>query len=231
MPHATSSVRAGGSARSAAISAADLLVPAGPLARARTGPCRSTSRRTPAPAARSTPASPDSIAHPWRCRSPRPSCPSSPRRRARCRPATAGSTSRSGTASARSRSSTAATVDLQSRNGRPLTRYFPELAFPDGPLRARRRDRAVRRRGPPGLRRARPADPPGEVAHRHARREDADAVHRLRPARARRRGAARAAAGRAARPPRAASSTSPSTSRPRPRTPPRPSRGCTAPRA
>ena len=32
-------------------------------------------------------------------------------------------------------------VELQSRNGRPLTRYFPELRFPPGPLRARRRDR------------------------------------------------------------------------------------------
>ena len=40
--------------------------------------------------------------------------------------------SRSGTASARSRSSTAAQVHLQSRNGKPLTRYFPELAFPAG---------------------------------------------------------------------------------------------------
>ena len=41
--------------------------------------------------------------------------------------------------------------------------------------------------GPPGLRRARPAHPPRRVAHRHARRADADALHRLRPARARRR--------------------------------------------
>ena len=48
------------------------------------------------------------------------------------RPATAGSTSRSGTASARSPSSTATRVELQSRNGKPLTRYFPELAFPAG---------------------------------------------------------------------------------------------------
>ena len=30
---------------------------------------------------------------------------------------------------------------LQSRNGRPLSRYFPELQFPRRPLRARRRDR------------------------------------------------------------------------------------------
>ena len=38
-------------------------------------------------------------------------------------------------------------VDLQSRNGEPLRRYFPELAFPAGALRARRRDRDPRRRG------------------------------------------------------------------------------------
>ena len=30
-------------------------------------------------------------------------------------------------------------VYLQSRGGKPLRRYFPELVFPRGPLRARRR--------------------------------------------------------------------------------------------
>ena len=36
---------------------------------------------------------------------------------------------------------------LQSRNGKPLGRYFPELVLPRRPLRARRRDRRARRRG------------------------------------------------------------------------------------
>ena len=36
-------------------------------------------------------------------------------------------------------------VYLQSRNGKPLRRYFPELELPGRPLRARRRDRPVRR--------------------------------------------------------------------------------------
>ena len=76
---------------------------------------------------------------------------------------------------------------------------LPRARVPGGPLRARRRDRALRRRRRPGLRRARPADPPGGVADRDARREDADAVHRVRPARARRRDPLRAAAGGAAR--------------------------------
>ena len=61
---------------------------------------------------------------------------------------------------------------------------LPGAGVPRGALRARRRDRALRRPRPPGLRRARPAHPPGEVAHRHAGRDDADALHRLRPARA-----------------------------------------------
>ena len=30
-------------------------------------------------------------------------------------------------------------VYLQSRGGKPLRRYFPEVQFPDGPLRRRRR--------------------------------------------------------------------------------------------
>ena len=39
-------------------------------------------------------------------------------------------TSRSGTASAASCSATATTIELGSRNERPLTRYFPELVEP-----------------------------------------------------------------------------------------------------
>ena len=54
---------------------------------------------------------------------------------------------------------------LQSRNGRPLSRYFPELAFPRGRLRARRRAGDPRRGRAAGLRRAPAADPPGRVAH------------------------------------------------------------------
>ena len=60
-------------------------------------------------------------------------------------------------------------VYLQSRNGKPLTRYFPELALApagryvlDGEI--------VVHGGPSGLRRARPAHPPGRVADRPARR-------------------------------------------------------------
>ena len=80
---------------------------------------------------------------------------------------------------------------------------LPRAEVPRRPLRARRRDRAVRRRGPPGLRRARPAHPPGEVADRHARGVHADALHRVRPAGRGRRRAARPAPGGAPRAPRA----------------------------
>ena len=48
-------------------------------------------------------------------------------------------------------------AEIRSRNDRPLTRYFPELRFPPGPLRDRRRDRRARRARARGLRRARPA--------------------------------------------------------------------------
>ena len=122
-------------------------------------------------------------------------------------------------------------VYLQSRNGRPLTRYFPELKFPGRPLRARRRDRAVRRARPAGLRRARPAHPPGRVAHPHAGRADPDALHRLRPARRRRRGSARAAAARAPRAAREARRRARSTSRRPSSTPTAPRSGWRAPRA
>ena len=65
----------------------------------------------------------------------RPAAPAAARALAQraCLRATAGPTSPSGTASARSPSSTATRSYLQSRNDRPLTRYFPELAsFPAG---------------------------------------------------------------------------------------------------
>ncbi len=82
-------------------------------------------------------------------------------------------------------------VELGSRNERPMTRYFPELVARRhrGAARAvrhRRRDRhRLRRRI--GLRGAATATAPGRVAGADARRADARLVHRVRPARARRR--------------------------------------------
>ena len=90
-------------------------------------------------------------------------------------------------------------VQLQSRNGRDLTRYFPELRFAPGRLHPRRRDRHPRRVGPAGVRPPRPAHPSRQVARRDARREDAGDLHRLRPPCARRRRPARAALPRAPR--------------------------------
>ena len=79
-------------------------------------------------------------------------------------------------------------VYTQSRDLKPLDRYFPELAAPflrpaAGALRARRRggDRPRRR---PGLRGAAAADPPGRVAGPHARRGVAGLVRGLGPPRA-----------------------------------------------
>ena len=66
-------------------------------------------------------------------------------------------------------------VHLQSRNGKPMNRYFPEVVEAIGKMKAdrardRRRDhRRGRRR--PGVRPARPAHPPGGVAREDARRE------------------------------------------------------------
>ena len=77
-------------------------------------------------------------------------------------------------------------VFLQSRNGKPLGRYFPELTLPpgryvlDGEIVVRDAD------GTRGLRRARPAHPPGRLAHRAPGRGDPRRVRRLRPARPRR---------------------------------------------
>jgi hypothetical protein len=67
--------------------------------------------------------------------------PCSPRPPPDCRTATAGSTSRSGMGSARSSSATRDEVLIQSRDLKPLDRYFPELAEP-----IRRCSRALRRR-------------------------------------------------------------------------------------
>ncbi len=75
---------------------------------------------------------PITIAPEWRFRSSLRSSRSSRSRERRCRRARTGRTSRSGTASARSRSSTATTSIVQSRGGKPLHRYFPELDFPEG---------------------------------------------------------------------------------------------------
>ncbi|CAA9502017.1 MAG: DNA_ligase_IV_Ku-like, partial [uncultured Solirubrobacteraceae bacterium] len=76
---------------------------------------------------------------------------------------------------------------------------LPGARLPAGALRARRGDRPLRRPGPTGLRRPRPARAPGRVADRDARQGDADALRRVRPARARRRGPPRAPAGGAPR--------------------------------
>ena len=83
-------------------------------------------------------------------------------------------------------------VELGSRNERPMTRYFPELvaavkAELPRALRHRRRDH--HRHGPrSGLRGAATAHPPGRLTCADAGREDPGVVHRVRPARPRRRG-------------------------------------------
>ena len=61
-------------------------------------------------------------------------------------------------------------VYLQSRSGKPLLRYFPELEFPRGPVRDRRRAGDPRRRRRRGVRRAAEPHPPGRVAGADARR-------------------------------------------------------------
>ena len=108
---------------------------------------------------------------------------SSPRR---CPTADRSSTSRSGTGFARSCFAAARDVFIQSRDLRPLDRYFPELhdafldALPAGCV-ARRRDRdrdAARAR----LRRAAAAAASGRVARREAREGVAGGVRRVRSA-------------------------------------------------
>ena len=104
-------------------------------------------------------------------------------------------------------------IYIQSRDLKPLGRYFPEL---EAPLRAALPERCVldgeiviaaRRR--PRLRGAAAAHPPGRLARQDARRGDARVVRRVGPARARRRGPPRVAAGRAARAARGARSAAP----------------------
>ena len=91
-------------------------------------------------------------------------------------------------------------VAIQSRAGKPLERYFPELGLLPGPLRARRRDRDHRRGGRRGVRPAPAAHPPGRLAHRPPGAGDPGRLRALRPARPRRRVAARRALLRAPRP-------------------------------
>ena len=97
----------------------------------------------------------------------------------------------------------------QSRDLKPLDRYFPELAAPlkaalpercvlDGEVVIAGDERAAVRGAPA-------AHPPGRLARGHARRRVAGLVRRLGPAGPRRRGPARRAPGRATRPARDAS--------------------------
>ena len=81
----------------------------------------------------------------------------------------------------------------------PADPLLPGARVPRHARGPRRRDRHPRPGRPPALQRARPAHPPGRVADPDARGADAGAVHRVRPARARRRRAPRAALRRAAR--------------------------------
>ncbi len=92
-------------------------------------------------------------------------------------------------------------IELQSKNGQPLARYFPEVvehlrALPARSLRARRRDRHPGGR-PPLLRRSPPAHPPGREPDRAALAGAPGDAHRLRPAGGRR-GARRWSSGRSA---------------------------------
>ena len=94
-------------------------------------------------------------------------------------------------------------VELGSRNERPMTRYFPELV---AAVQAELPERCVidgeivdRHRPRPGLRGAATAHPPGRFAGADARRADAGLLHRVRPARPRRRRLHRAPVQRAAR--------------------------------
>ena len=81
---------------------------------------------------------------------------------------------------------------IQSRDLKPLDRYFPELEAPlkalaSGALRRGRRSRDRDRRRA-RLRVAPPADPPGRVARAEARRRDAGQLRGVGPPRPRRRG-------------------------------------------
>ena len=92
-------------------------------------------------------------------------------------------------------------IYTQSRDLKPLDRYFPELA---DPLRAALPERCVldgevviARDGALAVRVPAAAHPPGRVAGQDAGRGVAGELRRLGPARARRRGPARGPAGRA----------------------------------
>ena len=68
---------------------------------------------------------------------------------------------------------------VQSRGGKPLARYFPELDFPAGRLRNRRRAGHPRRGRRGGLRRTPEPDPPGRVADPPSLRGDARRCFRV----------------------------------------------------
>ena len=122
-------------------------------------------------------------------------------------------------------------VELQSRNGRPLTRYFPELAFPPGryvldgeivlfDAEGRQDFDALGQRIHPAKSRIDmlAEKTPTRFVAFDLLAEDDEVLLELPQAERRERLDADRRRSR-------------STSRPRPRTPPRPSRGCTAPRA
>ena len=74
-------------------------------------------------------------------------------------------------------------VYLQSRGGKPLRRYFPEVEFPQGRYVLDGELVILDERRARGVRPAPEPAPPGGVAGEDARREDAGAVPGLRPAR------------------------------------------------
>ena len=71
-------------------------------------------------------------------------------------------------------------VFVQSRGGKPLHRYFPELDFPEGPVHPGRRARDPRLRRQGGVRRASEPDPSSRVADQPPRGGDARHLPRLR---------------------------------------------------
>ena len=129
-------------------------------------------------------------AAPWRFRSHPRSRPSSRAGARSCRPTTAGRSSRSSTASER-----LVFVDgrrggaIQSRGGKPLERYFPELRFPPGRYVI---DGEIVIDGADGLQdfdALSQPHPSSRLADRAAVARDAGALRRVRPAGARGRGA------------------------------------------
>ena len=108
-------------------------------------------------------------------------------------------------------------VRLQSRAGKELLRYFPELQLPARALRRRRRDRDRRRGRWRGIRTTAAANPPGGVSHHEARNRMARVVRGVRPARTRRQRPARAAVRGAPAGARDDPRPTPRAARPRPR--------------